>query len=119
MTDTPPRIKLRLEYDSLLILGPGKAQLLDLIAQTGSISAAARGMGMSYKRAWSLIEELNAACRAPAVSSTRGGPGGGGASVTPAGQQLLRHFRALEALLEREGASELEALSHLLRGKPI
>uniref|UniRef100_UPI0025F8E193 winged helix-turn-helix domain-containing protein n=1 Tax=uncultured Paracoccus sp. TaxID=189685 RepID=UPI0025F8E193 len=82
MHGATPRIKLRLEYDTPLVLGPGKAQLLRLIGQHGSISAAGRHMGMSYKRAWSLVEEMNAAFDTPLVDSSRGGPGGGGARVT-------------------------------------
>ena len=91
MTQTGPRlrIKLRLEYDSPLILGPGKAELLARIGRLGSISAAAREMGMSYKRAWTLVEEMNTAFADPVIDSARGGAGGGGATVTPTGQQVL------------------------------
>ncbi|CAM3408369.1 winged helix-turn-helix domain-containing protein [Paracoccus nototheniae] len=118
---TPPatsprlRIKLRLEYDSPLILGPGKAELLARIARLGSISAAAREMGMSYKRAWTLVEEMNIAFALPVIDSARGGPGGGGARVTETGQQVLTHYRALEALLLEAGAGDLQALNALLR----
>jgi molybdate transport system regulatory protein len=72
-----PRIKLRLEYGHALTLGPGKMQLLVLIDHHGSIAAAGRDMGMSYKRAWSLVEEMNAGFTLPVVDSSRGGPGGG------------------------------------------
>lgn len=110
-----PHIKLRLEFGDRLVLGPGKAQLLALIEQMGSISAAGREMGMSYKRAWSLIEEMNLALTQPVVISSRGGSGGGGATLTPVGVAVLAHFRRLEALLADQGASELEALSALLK----
>ena len=75
MTQTAPRlrIKLRLEYDSPLILGPGKAELLARIDRLGSISAAAREMGMSYKRAWTLVEEMNVAFAEPVIDRARGG----------------------------------------------
>lgn len=112
-----PRIKLRLEYDAPLVLGPGKAQLLRLIGQLGSISAAGRRMGMSYKRAWSLVEEMNAAFAAPLVDSSRGGAGGGGAAVTPTGQAVLRHFDALERLLRDKGAADLAAIGALMKGE--
>ncbi|MBC9246064.1 LysR family transcriptional regulator [Paracoccus sp. 11-3] len=110
-----PRIKLRLEYDVPLVLGPGKLQLLSLIDRLGSISAAGREMGMSYKRAWSLIEEMNSAFAAPVVASSRGGKGGGGATVTATGQEVMRRFQALENLLADQGADELAALSALLK----
>lgn len=109
------RIKLRLEYDSPLILGPGKAELLARIERLGSISAAAREMGMSYKRAWTLVEEMNIAFADPVIDSARGGAGGGGASVTATGRQVLHHYRALEKLLREEGAEDLRALNDLLR----
>lgn len=117
MTQTGPRlrIKLRLEYDSPLILGPGKAELLARIGRLGSISAAAREMGMSYKRAWTLVEEMNTAFADPVIDSARGGAGGGGATVTPTGQQVLAHYRALESLLLDAGAADLMALNALLR----
>ncbi|TBN40519.1 LysR family transcriptional regulator [Paracoccus subflavus] len=110
-----PRIKLRLEYDAPLVLGPGKAQLLRLIAQHGSISAAGRRMGMSYKRAWSLVEELNRAFVQPLVDSSRGGPGGGGATVTPTGRDVLRHYESLERLLADRGADDLAAIGGLMK----
>ncbi|RJL05541.1 LysR family transcriptional regulator [Paracoccus siganidrum] len=110
-----PRIKLRLEYPNPLVLGPGKADLLDGIDRLGSISAAGREMGMSYKRAWSLVEEMNAAFAQPVVDSSRGGSGGGGAVVTQAGRKVLAHYRALEALLRNRGAEDLAALAAMLR----
>ncbi len=91
----PPRLRLRLHFGDRLTMGPGKADLLEAIRATGSISAAGRAMGMSYRRAWSLVEEMNRACSAPVVVSARGGSGGGGAAITPAGEALLRRFRAL------------------------
>ena len=71
------RLRLRILFDGAM-LGPGKAELLEHIRETGSIAAAGRRMDMSYKRAWSLVEEMNASFRDPLVTSTRGGPGGGG-----------------------------------------
>ena len=109
------RIKLRLEYDSPLILGPGKAELLARIGRLGSISAAAREMGMSYKRAWTLVEEMNTAFAEPVIDRARGGAGGGGASVTRTGEEVLAHYRALESLLRDAGADHLRALNALLR----
>ena len=110
----PPRLRLRLVYGDGLKIGPGKADLLQGIAETGSISAAGRGMGMSYKRAWSLVEEMNAAFRMPLVISSRGGAKGGGAALTDTGQQVLTAFRHLEQKLEHEGAAEIAQISDLL-----
>jgi molybdate transport system regulatory protein len=71
-------------------------------------------MGMSYKRAWSLVEEMNAAFREPLVARVRGGPGGGGAALTEAGESVLRNYRALEALTAEAGAERIKAIEALL-----
>lgn len=110
-----PRLKLRLEYAGPLVIGPGKAELLERIDRLGSIAAAGREMGMSYKRAWSLIESLNAAFSQPVVTRSRGGSGGGGASLTPSGREMVARFRNLERLVETEGAEDLAALGGLLK----
>lgn len=99
-----PRLSLRLHFDQGLTFGRGKADLLQHIAAEGSISAAGRRMGMSYRRAWALVEEMNAAFREPLVQSLRGGAGGGGASLTPMGEKMLADYRALENLLRDQGA---------------
>lgn len=114
-TDTPvPRIKLRLEFGERLVLGPGKADLLAGIAELGSISATGRRMKMSYKRAWSLVEEMNAAFAAPLVDSSRGGSGGGGAVLTPTGQAVLAHFRGLEAMLAEDSRGHIAGIGALM-----
>ncbi len=100
------------------MLGPGKAELLELIRDTGSISAAGREMKMSYKRAWMLVEEMNAAFRDPLVASTRGGPGGGGARVTDVGLTMLRLYRAIEETAARAAASDILMLKSMLRDIP-
>ena len=83
-TDSPgheaPRLRLRIQFGDTAMLGPGKADLLELIRTTGSIAAAGRAMSMSYKRAWLLVEEMNQAFREPLVDSSRGGTRGGGAA---------------------------------------
>lgn len=110
------RVKLRFEFGSDLKLGPGKAELLDQIAALGSIAAAGRAMGMSYKRAWSLVEEMNAAFNAPVVTSVRGGAGHGGAVLTETGRRVVAQFRKLEQRLETPGAKdEIAALVALMR----
>lgn len=100
------------------MLGPGKADLLEGIRATGSIAAAGRAMDMSYKRAWSLVEEMNAAFRAPLVDSVRGGARGGGARLTDTGEAVLAHYRKLEEIAAEAGAARLAALRSMLRDIP-
>ena len=114
----PTRLRLRILFGDAVMLGPGKAELLGLIRETGSISAAGRGMKMSYKRAWMLVEEINAAFREPLVESIRGGAGGGGAQLTATGQAVLAHYRQIEKAAAEAGAAELAALRALLRDIP-
>ncbi len=116
MSDDPlfPVVKLRLLFGARAMLGPGKVMLLEHIRDLGSISAAGRAMGMSYKRAWSLVEEMNAAFRAPLVDSARGGVRGGGAVVTEAGLAVIAAYRGFEAAARQAGAGELAALRALL-----
>lgn len=105
-----PRISLRLHFESGLTFGRGKADLLQAIDEEGSISAAGRRMGMSYRRAWSLVEEMNLHFATPLVDSSRGGAKGGGAQLTERGRQALSDYRALEALLRDQGAGLLARL---------
>lgn len=121
MTDpdpSPPRLSLRLVFGDDAMLGPGKAELLERIRDTGSISAAGRQMQMSYKRAWMLVETLNAIFREPLVDSTRGGPKGGGARLTDAGQAVLAQYRSLEAVVMTAGAEQIDSLRGMLRDIP-
>lgn len=113
-----PRIILRIHFSGAEMIGPGKAELLERIARTGSIAAAGREMGMSYKRAWMLIETLNAMFHAPVVESTRGGPGGGGAVLTATGQQVLGLYRQVEAQAALSAAAALTEMQALLRDIP-
>lgn len=100
------------------MLGPGKADLLEGIHRTGSIAAAGRSMGMSYKRAWVLVEAMNAAFRDPLVESTRGGARGGGARLTDTGEAVLAHYRTLESIAAQAGAARIALLRGLLRDPP-
>lgn len=96
------------------MLGPGKADLLERIEESGSIAAAGRAMRMSYKRAWSLVEEMNAAFHAPLVTRSRGGARGGGARLTETGAAVLAHYRTLERRAAEAGEAEIAALRALL-----
>ena len=111
-----PPIFLRVKLTKDVNLGPGKAALLEHVAETGSISAAARAMKMSYRRAWLLIEELNTIFREPVVETAKGGKGGGGGAVlTPLGQQVMRRYRAMEAKSTKAIKADLAALADQLR----
>ena len=99
-----PNPRLRILLGRSIAIGPGKAELLRLIETTGSISAAAREMGMSYRRAWTLVETMNTAFREPLVAAATGGKGGGGATLSAAGLQLVKAYRALEAEHARQVA---------------
>jgi molybdate transport system regulatory protein len=96
-------------------MGPGKAELIERIARSGSISAAARAMGMSYRRAWQLVEALNAAYKKPVVVTAIGGEHGGGARVTPYGRRLAARFRAMEDKASAAIAADLRRFRRHLR----
>ena len=99
---------------AVVSLGPGKADLLEAINRAGSISAAARDMGMSYRRAWNLIEAMNGDFRLPLVKKISGGVGGGGAAVTTAGFEALERYRLIEKKAAKAVRNEIEAFSSLL-----
>jgi molybdate transport system regulatory protein len=96
-------------------LGPGKAELLALIEATGSISSAAREMGMSYKRAWQLVEAMNAGFREPLVLKAAGGKAGGGAALSDAGRHVVLLYRRMEASARAAIERDLRALEALVR----
>jgi len=112
------QLTLRLDVGGQATLGPGKVRLLELIGETGSISAAARVMGMSYRRGWVLVESLNAAFTGPLVSARPGGTGGGGAALLPLGAEVVRLYRTLEQHAADTGAAELERLQAVLAPPP-
>lgn len=111
-----PRLRLRLQFEEGARLGPGKADLLEHIGATGSISAAGRAMKMSYTRAWALVEQMNDTFAEPLVSSARGGAKGGGAQLTEAGTAVLTHYRQLEAAAATAGAPQIAAIEALRKG---
>ncbi len=107
--------RLRVVLGPGVALGPGKADLLDAIAETGSISAAGRRMKMSYRRAWLLVEELNGSFQTALVAADKGGAHGGGARLTELGARVLRHFRSMERKTQKAIAADLSALSTLAK----
>ena len=108
-------VKVRVRHDDEIAMGPGKADLLDAIVATGSISAAARSMNMSYRRAWLLVDVMNRTFREPLVRGAAGGAQGGGAGVTDAGRAVLDQFRAMEAASAAAVQAYAAALTALLR----
>lgn len=103
-------LHLRVTLAPGVAIGPGKADLLAGIRETGSIAAAGRRMRMSYKRAWQLVEELNAGFRAPLVEATKGGSGGGGARLTRTGETVLTRYLGLREAAEAAASADLAAL---------
>jgi molybdate transport system regulatory protein len=91
-------------------LGPGKIRLLEAIREHGSISAAARSMGMAYRHAWILVDELNRCFAEPVVRASIGGRRGGGAELTPWGEELIARFHRIEAATHRAIDRDLDAL---------
>ncbi len=114
MSDSP-RIRLRIVSAADVLMGPGKADLLQGIAATGSIAAAGRRMGMSYKRAWYLIDAMNGYFREPLVQSAKGGKAGGGAQLTSNGERVLAIYLRMEAKTSKAVAAELKQFTALAR----
>jgi molybdate transport system regulatory protein len=112
------RLTLRLDFGAWGAIGPGKIRLLEMIGKHGSISAAGRAMGMSYRRAWLLVDSLNQMFKKPLVTTERGGGRGGGAILTPLGKQVAKHYRGVESAASRAAAIHIGALQRALAAKP-
>lgn len=108
-------LRLRLVLGNGRAFGPGKADLLEGIAAQGSIAAAGRALGMSYKRAWQLVEDVNQSFSSPLVSASKGGEKGGGATLTDAGRRVLNLYRGIEKKSRRAAANELQVLHRLTK----
>ena len=105
---------LRIVLSENAYIGPGRADLLEGIARTGSISAAGKGMGMSYKRAWGLVQALNEGFGRPLVETARGGAAQGGAHLTSIGEEVLARYRSMQRLAETAIADDVAALRELI-----
>jgi molybdate transport system regulatory protein len=112
---TDGRLSLRIDLPGGRI-GPGKIALLEAIAREGSISAAGRALGMSYKRAWDLVDALNRLLGTPVAETSAGGARGGGATLTAAGQGLVAEYRAIERAAQEAAAPRLAALLRQAKG---
>ncbi len=112
---SPLQARFRIFCGGDVALGPGKVELLALIGQTGSINQAARRMGMSYMRAWSLVQMMNRCFKQPLVLVSRGGAGGGGAELTETGNNVVALYRQMEQASLRATVVPWKRLRRLLR----
>ncbi len=110
------RIRIRIYFGDGHSVGPGKVQLLEAVRELGSISAAARSMGMAYRHAWEMIDDMNQCFRTRVVTGTSGGRAGGGATLTPFGEEVVRRFRSMEKRARRAMAPDVEALDREVVG---
>ena len=108
-------LRLRIVLAPGARLGPGKIDLLEAIAESGSIRAAGNRLRMSYRRAWSLVAELNRMFAEPLVTAEAGGRGGGGARLTPLGREIIRRFRRMESMAYAAIAKDFQRVSARLK----
>ena len=109
---------IRIDLTGQGTIGPGKVKLLELVGESGSISAAGRAMGMSYRRAWTLIDLLNRSFKVPVVTTQPGGARGGGAALTNFGRDVIARYRSVERVAAKASASELAALDAARASRP-
>jgi len=108
------KFRMRITDGEAIAVGPGKIALLEAVATTGSITAAAKSLGMSYRRAWLLLDELNRSLRKPAIDSAKGGPNGGGSALTDEGRRLIELYRCIEAEAAKASRADIKRLMSLL-----
>jgi molybdate transport system regulatory protein len=110
------RLTLRIDLGGDQAIGPGKIRLLEAIRDTGSITKAGIALGMSYRRAWLLVDDMNNCFREPVVAAQAGGTRGGGTALTPFGARLIDQYRAIEAEAHSAASSRLRELEAACRG---
>jgi molybdate transport system regulatory protein len=113
------KIQARLMLDEEIALGPGKADLLDAIVATGSISAAGKQLGMSYRRTWLLVDTMNRCFQQPLVETATGGAHGGGTRLTAYGVDVLKRYRQLQTEIQHLSAQHFPEFMPLLRKKAL
>jgi molybdate transport system regulatory protein len=113
MADT--HLSIRIDFANGERIGPGKIALLEAIRDTGSISEAARYLGMSYRRAWMLVDQLNETLHEPAVSTRQGGQRGGWTVLTPTGERVIKLYHTIEELTRTSARQEFRAIAKLVR----
>jgi len=111
-----PRIRIKAGKD--IALGPGKVDLLEAIETAGSISAAARELGLSYRRAWDLVDTMNHCFKHPLVARVKGGKGGGGAQLTDEGRNILKLYRTMETKALKAIGPEWKTVQKSLLSNP-
>lgn len=116
MTTSKPTVQFRIRIyrEGVIAVGPGRITLLEAIEQTGSISAAARHLKMSYRRAWLLVNETNNSLKQPAVVSSEGGASGGGSQLTETGRALIQHYRNIETIAAEAAQAEIRAITAMI-----
>ena len=112
-----PKPQIRIMFRKAIAMGPGKADLLRAIEDSGSISAAARDLGMSYRRAWLLVDTMNQAFKSPVVETLTGGQRGGGARITDLGREVLERYVAMEAKAAASVRKDMAAFTRLMAGR--
>lgn len=115
----PARLTLRVDLGPGQSVGPGKIRLLEAVAESGSISSAGRALGMSYRRAWLLIEQMNLAFRRKVVTTQLGGMHGGGARLTPFGREVVKRYRAIEGKAASAAKAHIAFLARAARAGKI
>jgi len=113
-----PAVRFRVDFGRAGAIGPGKIALLEHIGSAGSLSQAARELGMSYRRAWQLLESLNSSFHERVVLTAKGGRGGGGARLTPFGRLLIRSYRDFDAEVQQRAARSFRAIADRSRPMP-
>lgn len=108
------KLRMRVSVGELIAVGPGKIALLEALVQTQSITQAAKALGMSYRRAWMLVDELNRALEEPAVATAVGGTHGGGSVVTETGLQLIALYRGIESQAQKAAQADIKRLLALI-----
>jgi molybdate transport system regulatory protein len=109
------QFRLRIKYGDEIAIGPGKIAILEAIAETGSISAAGRKLGMSYRRAWLLVDQMNQYFKEPVVQAATGGAQGGGTALTATGLEVINLYRSIEQQAQEHSASLIERLKDKIR----
>jgi molybdate transport system regulatory protein len=112
--DVHVQFRLRITKGEEIAVGPGKIALLEAVAATGSITAAARQLGMSYRRAWLLLDTMNRCFSQPLTDAETGGKRGGGTSLTPLGVQVVKRYRRIERAALKAGAADIRAFLAVL-----
>jgi molybdate transport system regulatory protein len=109
------QFRLRIKYGDEIAIGPGKIAILEAIAETGSISAAGRKLGMSYRRAWLLVDQMNQYFKEPVVQAATGGAQGGGTALTETGLEVINLYRGIEQQAQEHSAPLIERLKDKIR----